>query len=251
MDTFEKRMQQASEEVRQTTRTLAPPPLHGRPVRHAPSRGLLVFVGAFALVVLAVGVLPLLDRDPEDGPVASPDTTIPTESPSSTPSSTEPTLTTLPPVICSGTGAVSGTVRQSLPAVVLDVRDDIMALAAMCDFEGLEGLAAAGFVTSFGGGGAEAFAGWEADGVGKLGLLQQILNMSFAEQVSGAGQSYYVWPAAFAYERWEDIPEEYLEELRAIYTDEELEQLAGFGSYAGWRTGISSDGDWMFFVAGD
>lgn len=247
MENFEKRLHQASEETRQSTRTLTPPATGGRHLRAAPiRRGWLVFAGAFALVVLAVGVLPLLDRDPDGGPVGSPDTTTPVAPPS-----TEPTVTTLPPVTCSGTGVVPGTVRQSLPAVVIDVRDDIMALAAMCDFEGLEALAAAGFVTSFGGGGAEAFAEWEAAEEGKLGLLQQILNMSFAEQVSGDGQTYYLWPAAFAHDRWEDIPKEHLEELKAIYTDEELEQLSGFGSYAGWRTGITIDGDWMFFVAGD
>jgi hypothetical protein len=165
MESFEKRLHQASEETRQSTRTLTPPAIGGRHLRAAPTRrGWLVFAVAFAVVVLAVGVIPLFDGDPDGGPVASPDTTIPAESPSST----EPTVTTLPPVTCSGTGAVTGTVRQGLPAVVVDVRDDIMALAAMCDLEGLEALAATGFVTSFGGGGVEAFAEWEADGVGKL-----------------------------------------------------------------------------------
>jgi hypothetical protein len=30
-----------------------------------------------------------------------------------------------------------------------------------------------------------------------------------------------------------------------------LDELSGFGSYAGWRTGIDSDGNWAWFIAGD
>jgi hypothetical protein len=53
------------------------------------------------------------------------------------------------------------------------------------------------------------------------------------------------------YESWADIPEELRLELLMIYTEEELDQIAGFGSYAGWRTGIDELGNWLYFVAGD
>jgi hypothetical protein len=47
------------------------------------------------------------------------------------------------------------------------------------------------------------------------------------------------------------IPEEALAELTAIYTGGELDQLAGLTSYAGWRTGIGHEGNWLYFLAGD
>ncbi len=60
-----------------------------------------------------------------------------------------------------------------------------------------------------------------------------------------------MWPSAFAYDSWEEIPSADLEALRTIYTDEELDQIATFGAYAGWRVGITEEGVWRFFVAGD
>jgi hypothetical protein len=65
------------------------------------------------------------------------------------------------------------------------------------------------------------------------------------------GDTWYVWPSAFVYDTWDDIPDEDLEALLTVYTQEELDQIAAFGSYAGWRIGITEDGDWRFFVAGD
>jgi hypothetical protein len=132
-----RRQQQASEETRQATRTLTPPTL--REPRSRPSsarRGWLVFATA-AVVAVAVGVLPLLGGNGERVPLGSPDTTTPVEPPS-----TVPTVTTTPPVTCSGSGAIPGTVRQDLPAAVVQVRTDIMALAVLCDIPGLESLAA-------------------------------------------------------------------------------------------------------------
>jgi hypothetical protein len=62
---------------------------------------------------------------------------------------------------------------------------------------------------------------------------------------------YYVWPSAFIYDTWEEIPPADLDVLSEIYSREELDQIATFGSYAGWRIGIAEDGAWRFFVAGD
>lgn len=246
MDRFEQRMRQAADEVRETTRTLPRPGVGpgsapGMPAR----RGWLVFAAAFAAVVISVGVLPLLDGDDDRTPVGSPDTTTPVEPPSTIVPSTAP------PVVCSGSGAILSVERQDLPAAVLYTRADLMGAATGCDIGSLEQLAAPGFTTDFGGGGIEMLAEWEAAGEGKLGILAKILNMGHAEVVYGDGTKDYVWPAAFAYDTWENIPQEHLDELSAIYTPEELDQIAGFGSYAGWRTGISEDGDWRYFVAGD
>lgn len=238
MDKLEQRMEQAAEEVRHTTRTFRRPDL---PLNKAVAsrRGWLVFATAFAAVIVVVGVLPMLGGGDQPGPVGSPDTTVAMSPPSTNPAG------------CSSSGRPFPGPVDSLPAEVAGVRRAIAAAALACDFATLVDLAGDRFTSDFGGGGSEMLEAWESAGEGKLGILLQILDMSHSEVVYEDGSRDYVWPAAFAYHRWEDIPQEYLDELQAIYTVAELEQLSGFGSYAGWRTGISEDGDWRYFVAGD
>jgi len=248
MDRFEQRMHQAAEEVRRTAQTLTPPPNAAPGKTTLPRRGLLVFAAAFATVVIVVGVLPMLGSGNQPGSVASPDTTNPVAPPS----------TTIPTVVCSSSGTPPPAEVEGLPRQVADIRQAIVEAAQACDFAALVGLAGDRFTTHFGGGGSEMLEVWESEGEGKLDTLLQILDMSHAVQefageaaeVMGSSML-YVWPAAFAYDRWEDVPPEYIDELTAIYTAEELDQIAGFGSYAGWRTGITADGNWVFFVAGD
>ncbi len=248
MNDFENRMNRAAEELRQSTRSLTPPPTPGKHLEPAPaSKGWLVFAGAFAVVAITVGILPLFDREP-GLPVGSSDTTTPVAPPETT------VVTTIPTTVaaeCSATGVAVPSEPTDLPDQVSDVRLGIVEAAAACDLATLEGLAAANFTTHFGGGGVEELRNWEEAGDGKLGILLEILGMSYGIQETGDGDTYYVWPAAFAYDSWDEISDEHMDELRAIYTEEELEQLSLMGVYAGWRTGISADGDWRFFVAGD
>lgn len=246
MNDFENRMNRAAEEVRQSTKSLTPPP--GKHLQPAPARrGWLVFAGAFAVVAIAVGVLPLFDRDP-GVPVGSPDTTTPVVPPSTTVGTPVPTTM---PVECSASGVPVPPEPVGLPDQVNDVRLGIVEAASACDLATLEAMAADNFTTHFGGGGVEELRNWEEAGEGKLGILLQILGMSYAVQETGDGDTYYVWPAAFASDSWDDISDEHMDELRAIYTQEELDQLSSFGVYAGWRTGINADGEWRYFVAGD
>ncbi|MBT8208878.1 MAG: hypothetical protein KJO18_11420 [Acidimicrobiia bacterium] len=62
---------------------------------------------------------------------------------------------------------------------------------------------------------------------------------------------YYSWPPAFAYDSWDEVPEAERQQIAALYTDQDLESFDQFGSYAGWRIGITEGGAWLFFVAGD
>lgn len=63
--------------------------------------------------------------------------------------------------------------------------------------------------------------------------------------------TYYSWPPAFARDTWDEVPEVERQQIAALYTDEEMESFSLFGSYAGWRIGITEGGAWLFFVAGD
>ncbi len=61
-----------------------------------------------------------------------------------------------------------------------------------------------------------------------------------------AAQNIYLWPAAAA------GTEQDWSALRAaeLYTPEQLDSMRQSGAYLGYR-GITSEGDWIFFVAGD
>ena len=114
----------------------------------------------------------------------------------------------------------------------------------------LRELAGSGLTTSFGGGDGDDLSLWEEEGRGQLGNLLKLFDMSHAE-TSHEGRIIYVWPVAHAYESWEAIPTEAIEELATVHGEDDLDRFATYGSYTGWRTAIDEDGEWLFLVAGD
>lgn len=60
----------------------------------------------------------------------------------------------------------------------------------------------------------------------------------------------YVWPFAYDKELGALTPAQ-REVLAPIATEREIRQMERFGSYIDWRTGITPDGRWIFFIAGD
>ncbi|MGH8946618.1 MAG: hypothetical protein ACRDVL_10765 [Acidimicrobiia bacterium] len=246
MNDLESRLHEAAEETRRVARRAVPPPLlSGRPDR---TRGWLVLAAAFAAVLLLFAA-PMLIRRGDSQLGNGPDSTL--SAPTTTgiaPTTTGPEN----PVACSATGVPQPDfIDAGLPLDVSAKAHAIVRFSAMCDFDGLAGIAAPDFVTSFGGGGVENLQRWEEEGRGELGTLLKLLGTSHGVIEGEHDPKIYVWPAALVYERWEDIPEEQLEELLAVYTEEELEQIAEYGSYAGWRIGIDEQGNWLYFIAGD
>lgn len=149
-----------------------------------------------------------------------------------------------------------GPVSQSdLPEAVSTMRMAIIDAARACDYEKLAALALAGdssFTYSFGGDGSPA-AFWrqaEAAGQAPLRTLVELLDGPPATRDT-AGTTQYLWPVAYAFERWDDVPPSARQELRRIYGDDDLRRFQQFGSYVGHRVGITESGDWIFFVGGD
>jgi hypothetical protein len=248
MNELEQRLEQASQEVRQAAGHSVPPPIVDKG-RFAP-RGWLVFATAFGAVILVVGVLPLLSRsgDPEivGGPL--PTTTQAQASTTLTPQTSIPA----PAADCSAAGLSQPNDQDGLPATVAEARLAIAAAAIACDYQTLATWGGPDLNTSFGGGGFDNIPMWEEEGTyPALELLVKLFDTPFAVQDFEDGPRYYVWPSAFVYDSWEEIPAADLEALLSVYTQEELDQYAEFGSYALWRIGISEDGEWKFFVAGD
>ena len=152
------------------------------------------------------------------------------------------------------TGSSMPSPQPGLPPGVAATRASIVEAAAQCNYQELARLARAGgtpFTYSFGGGDDPA-AYWqrlESNGEPVLSILVELLDRSFGSRTAG-GATQYVWPAAYSYERWGDVPERERDALRPIYGDDDFRRFEQFGSYAGYQVGITS-GDWMFFVAGD
>jgi hypothetical protein len=161
-----------------------------------------------------------------------------------------------PPPSCSAGRSTPVPTRQAeLPEAVSMMRSSIMEAAGACDYGRLAELATAGgsqFTYSFGGEGRPASFWREAEAAGRapLRMLVELLDGPAATRDAG-GTTQYLWPAAFVYERWQDVPPSAREDLRRIYGDDDLQRFAQFGSYLGHRVGITEGGDWIFYVGGD
>jgi len=248
MNKLEQRMEDAAAEVRQVSRHAHPRDLGATRSRNSAR---LAFATAF-VVVIAIGIIPFLTRGTDQVPLG------PIGSPGSVPSTvaTVPTPTTAPlpapDLDCSAAGMPQVDRQPNLPEVVATMRADIVRAATACDYEALEALAGPQLLTNFGGGGFESFYTWRDQGDDMLDLMVSLLAMPHGLQVIEGQPDIYAWPAAFTYDSWDEIPEEELEALRELYTDEELRQSEEFfDGYALWRLGITEDGDWKFFLAGD
>jgi len=241
MNKLEQRMEEAAAEVRQVSRLVRPRDIGATRSRNSAR---LAFATAFA-VVIGIGIIPFLTRGTD---------VVPLVSPGSVPSTvaTDPTPTTAPELDCSAAGMPQAEPQPDLPEVVAAMRADIVGAATACDYDALEALAGPRLLTNFGGGGFESFYTWRDQGDDMLDLMVSLLAMPHGLQVIEGQPDIYAWPAAFTYDSWDEIPEQELEGLRDLYTDEELRQSEEFfDGYALWRLGITEDGDWKFFLAGD
>jgi hypothetical protein len=233
LDHVEQRLEEAAREARATAKHSVPPAIRA-PSRRSDAPGWLMFAAAFAVVILAVGVIPLISSREEPGPAASTPTT------------------DAPGGDCSASGMEMPGEQEGLPPAVVEARMAIAAAALACDYEALERLAGPDFSTSFGGGGVERIRQWEEEGTyPATALIVGLLGTPFAYQDYDGLPRHYYWPSAFVYDSWEEIPAADMQALLSVYTQEELDQAAQFGSYALWRIGITDDGTWRFFIAGD
>jgi hypothetical protein len=176
-----------------------------------------------------------------------------TETVTTTDTVTEPAE---PEVECSTAGLRLTLPEQELPPAVSDVRRRVFEAAVACDYETLEEIAleqGEGFTFSYGGetSAAEYWREREEAGDAEPGpkpmlTLATILTMPYTRNESGS----YAWPTAYQESPsdadWQAIVD------AGLYTQEQVEQMkAGGTGYLGYRTAITADGDWQFFVAGD
>ncbi|MGH9053703.1 MAG: hypothetical protein ACRDWX_11930, partial [Acidimicrobiia bacterium] len=134
-----------------------------------------------------------------------------------------------------------------LPPVVAETRDTIRAAAEAGDLGRLVGLALAGgdsFTYSFGGNNPpsreELLEAWQDPEV--MATVVALLDLPHTEQ-----DGIYAWPSAFS----ANPTDEDWTAVEVLYSEEEIAQMKQFGGYTGYRIGITAEGDWIFFVAGD
>ena len=207
---------------------------------------------AVAALVAALALAGCGTEDAAD--VAAPTVTVTETATVTEPSETEttPAATAEPEVECSTAGLRLTLPEQDLPEPVAETRQRLFDAALACDYETLESLAGEeGFTFSFGGA-ESAGAFWrevEEAGVEQplpLRALATILTMQPTRNEAGS----YAWPDAYSEspsdEAWQALVH------AGLYTEEEVEQMRAQGTgYLGYRTAITPEGVWQFFVAGD
>ena len=134
----------------------------------------------------------------------------------------------------------------AVPDAVLEKRAQIMEAAEARDYDALARLVDPdGFEYTFGGpvpgGPAQYWRERAQEGDDPLAALERILRLPYT-----LSTGHYVWP--FAYDKTGDTLTAY---ERRLLGDLLPGGSIGDTGYLGWRAGITPDGDWVFFVAGD
>ena len=208
-----------------------------------------------ALVLAAVLALAACGGDSEDAAAPAPPETVTVTVTETV--ETEPAETTTPEQPagdCSTAGLRLTLPEQDLPEAVASVRQRVFDAAVACDYDTLEQIAleeGEGFTFSYGAGPDDsAAAHWreleESGAEEPMKVLATILTLPHSRNEAGS----YAWPSAYS-EAPTDADWQALVDA-GVYPQELIDQMrAGGVGYLGYRTAITPEGDWQFFVAGD
>jgi len=83
-----------------------------------------------------------------------------------------------------------------------------------------------------------------------LAILEEVLSAGFVHLDPGTPEEVYVWPYFHAIPLEKLTPPQRVE-LFKIVTAGDYEEMRAYGVYSFYRAGISPEGQWRFFVAGD
>jgi hypothetical protein len=147
---------------------------------------------------------------------------------------------------------------NTLPEPVKKMRTALVEAAASGDIEKLRPLLATGedeTQVSVGDAPDDPIAALKSlsgdpDGREVLAILLDIISTGAARTDKGTPQEAYVWPY-FAEKNLDTLSPPEVVELYRIVTAGDVADMKEFGGYNFYRLGISPDGKWKFFVAGD
>ncbi|MCO5063026.1 MAG: alanine and proline-rich secreted protein Apa [Rhizobiaceae bacterium] len=83
-----------------------------------------------------------------------------------------------------------------------------------------------------------------------LAIMEEVLSAGYVHLDAGTPEELYVWPYFFAYPLDKLTPPQKVE-IYKIVTASDFEEMQNFGNYIFYRLGISPDGNFAFFVAGE
>lgn len=90
----------------------------------------------------------------------------------------------------------------------------------------------------------------DSEGHELLAILTEVLETGFVQMDEGTDQEIFVWPYFFAQPLDKLTPAQRVE-LFSVVTYGDYEDMKAFGAYIFYRVGITPEGRWRFFVAGD
>ena len=90
----------------------------------------------------------------------------------------------------------------------------------------------------------------DKEGIEILAILEEVLSAGYVHMDAGTPNEMYVWPYFFAVPLEKLTPGQKVE-LFKIITAGDYEEMKSYGSYIFYRVGITPEGRWSFFVAGD
>lgn len=90
----------------------------------------------------------------------------------------------------------------------------------------------------------------DPEGLEILAIMEEVLQAGYVHLDAGTDEELYVWPYFFA------VPLDRLTapqkvELFKLITAGDYEEMSNYGSYIFYRAGITPEGKWAFFVAGE
>ncbi len=147
---------------------------------------------------------------------------------------------------------------EKLPEPVRKLRDGIMDAAKSGDLEKLRPLIGTGEQqTQLSLGGIEGdpiqflkSQSGDEEGLEILAILEDVLSAGYVHMKPDAENDFYVWPYFSALPIDRLTPQQRVELFR-IVTAGDLEDMKTTGIYNFYRVGITPDGKWSFFLAGD
>ncbi len=140
--------------------------------------------------------------------------------------------------------------QDGLPPQVEAKRQAIYKAALTRNYEKLAAEAASNFHYSFGGEYEGGFVGYlklagQDEGETAFDIIPTLLKLPYAVR-----DDLYTWPSVFTIEPSKWTPAD-IAMMRTFLTDEDIESYRQFGGYIYYRLGITYEGNWTFYLAGD
>jgi len=142
--------------------------------------------------------------------------------------------------------------QGDLPAPVAAMREELLGLASVCNYDDLAAIATQDTTNISFGDTTDPASFWrslEANGGTPMADLESVLQLT-PGTIDAADGTIYVWPGVFAMD-WSNVTSQQRQELVDIFGQDAVDGWDAFGSYIGYRVGITADGHWAYFVAGD